>query len=139
MRSHKPEILAAALTLTMLGQAAWCKPPETKYDLVGAVRVELKGLDLQKPADARTLLERLKQAAYHACGGDPRFHYSYATRPEQTVAVYEECRANAVKRAIDRIGAPTLAQIYAEEQPAAAAAGDCTTRGSRVSALLRTR
>ena len=125
MRFLKLQILIAAFALTLLGQNASCK----QYELVGKVHVELKDLDPGNPADARILLERLKQAAYRACGGDPRLNNSYRTRPEQTVAVYEECRKNAMKRAIDRIGAPTLAQLYAE----------CSERESRVSALLRTR
>ena len=114
MRSFKPAVLAATLALTMLGPTAWCKSPDMKWQVVGKVHVELKDLDLANPADARTLLERLTQAAYRACGGDPKRDNHYRTRPEQTVKVYEECRANAVKRAIDQIGAPLLAQAYAE-------------------------
>jgi UrcA family protein len=115
MRSPKPAILTAALLLTLLGPPiAWCKPPESSYDVVGKVRVELKGLDLQNAQDARTLLQRLKQAAYRACGGNPRFSDSYRLRPEETVRAYEECRTNAVKRAVDQIGAQKLAQLYAE-------------------------
>lgn len=109
MRFLKLEILIAAFALTLLGPSASCKT----YELVGKVHVEWKDLDLNNPADARTLLERLKQAAYVACGGDPKLHNSYRTRPEKTVAVYEECRADAVKRAIDQIGAQQLAQLYA--------------------------
>ena len=126
MRPSKPAILAAAIALTLLGPAAWSQEPERNTQAIGKVHVELKDLDLTKRADARTLLERLKQAAYRACGGDPRFHNSYRTRPEQTVKVYEECRENAVKRAIDQIGAPLLAQAYDEEaQHTAAAADEC--------------
>jgi UrcA family protein len=92
------------------------------------VHVEWSDLDLNKPADARTLLERLKRAAYVACGGDPKLHNSYRTRLEKTVAAYEECRANAVKRAIDQIGAQQLTQLYT----------GCSKREERrVSALLR--
>ena len=122
MRSLKPAILAAALAATLLGSAAWSQTPEPKSQIIGKVHVELKDLDLRNPADARTLLERLKQAAYRACGGNPKVHNSYRTRPEQTLKVYEECRANAVKRAIDQIGAPLLAQAYADEQERHAAA-----------------
>jgi UrcA family protein len=121
MRSLKPGFLAAALTLTLLTPAAWSKEPERKTQVIGKVHVELKDLDLNNPVDARTLLERLKQAAYLACGGDPKLHNSYRTRPEQTIKVYEECRANAVNRAIDQIGAPLLAQARDEEERRAAA------------------
>ena len=124
MRSLKLEILIAAFALTLLGESASCKP----YELVGKVHVEFSDLDLNNPADAHTLLERLKQAAYVACGGNPKLHNSYRTRPEKTVAVYEECRTNAVKRAVDQIGAQQLTRLYA----------GCSEQERRVSAVLRT-
>jgi UrcA family protein len=140
MRSLKPGILAAtALALTLLGPAAWGKDPERKTQVIGKVHVELRDLDLTTAADARTLLERLKQAAYRACGGDPKLHNSYRTRPEQTVRVYEECREDAVKRAIDQIGAPLLARAYAEEAQRAAAAAGCADEPRHASALTRAR
>ena len=124
MRSHKLEILIAVLALTLLGENASCKP----YDFVGKVRVDLKDLDLHRPADAHILLERLKSAAYVACGGDPKLNNSYRTRPGKTVAVYEECRENAMKRAIHQIGARELTQLYAAE---------CSERERHSAALLR--
>lgn len=123
MRVLKLEILIAAFALTLLGSSASCKT----YEIVARVHVEWSDLDLNKPADARTLLERLKRAAYVACGGDPKLHNSYRTRREKTVAVYEECRADAVKRAIDQIGAQQLTQLYAA----------CAEQERRGSALLR--
>jgi UrcA family protein len=140
MRSLKPAVLAAAAIITLFGPAAWSQPPETKLQLVGKVHVELKDLDLTKEPDARTLLDRLKQAAYRACGGDPKQHNSYRTRPQQTVRAYEECRENAVKRAIDQIGAPLLVRTYSEEEKQrTAAAGGCIDGDRRVSAWARAR
>jgi UrcA family protein len=137
MRPLKPAILVAALAATLLSSVAWSNPPEPKLQIVGKVHVELKDLNLQNPADAHTLLERLNQAAYRACGGNPKAHNSYRTRPEQTLKVYEECRVNAVKRAIDQIGAPLLAQAYAEEKQRTAAADECIDPESRFSARVR--
>jgi UrcA family protein len=137
MRFLKPGFPVAALALTLLSSAAWCEEPGQKTQLIGKIHVELKDLNLNRPADARTLLDRLRQAAWTACGGDPKLHDSYRTRPEQTLRVYEECRENAVKRAIDQIGAPLLVQAYAEEQQrgaTAANANDCIDRDSRVAA-----
>jgi UrcA family protein len=139
MRSLKPATLVTAFALSLLGSTAWSHPPEPKLNVIGKVHVELKDLDLQNPADARTLLERLKQAAYRACGGDAKLHNSYRTRPEQTLKAYEECRVNAVKRAIDQVGAPLLAQVYAEEAQRAAAADECIDEESRAWALARAR
>lgn len=118
MRSLTPGILATATltALTLLAPAAFGAEPNDKTQLIGKVHVDLKNLNLANAADARTLLERLKQAAYDACGGDPKLNNTYKTRPEQTVRVYEECREDAVKRAIDQIGAPLLARMYAEDE-----------------------
>lgn len=135
MRSPKPGFPIAALALSVLSSAAWTQEPAPKTQVIGKVHVELKDLNLSRPDDARTLLERLRQAAWSACGGDPKLHDSYRTRPEQTVKVYEECRENAVKRAIDQIGAPLLAQAHAEErqrEATAANANNCVERDSRV-------
>jgi UrcA family protein len=100
----------------MLSPDTWCKPPEPTPELVGQVRVGWQGLDLQNPADARTLLTRIEKAAYRACGGNPKFAWSYEHLPERTVEVYELCREGAVKRAIDQIGAAQLARLYKEER-----------------------
>lgn len=116
MRSLQPAIAAFTLALTMISPVTWCKPPDAKPELIGQVRVELKGLDLQNPADARTLLARIEKAAYRACGGNPKLDRTYNLLPERTVEVYERCREAAVKRAIDEIGAAQLAQIYQERQ-----------------------
>jgi len=116
MRSLKPATAAFSLALTMLSPVTWCKPPETKPEVVGHVRVELQGLDLQNPADARRLLTRIEKAAYHACGGNPKFTWSYQLMPQRTVEVYELCREAAVNQAIEQIGSPQLAQVYKEYQ-----------------------
>jgi UrcA family protein len=128
MRSLEPAIAAFTLALTMLSPVAWCQPPEAKPELVGQVRVEWKGLDLQNPADARTLLTRIEKAAYRACGGNPKFAWTYDLMPKRTVHVYEQCREGAVKRAIDQIGAAQLARMYMEERQTTPATADSIAR-----------
>jgi UrcA family protein len=131
MRSLKPAILATAFAMTVLGSpAAWCKPPEPKYNVVGRVHVPLADLNLNDPTDIRTLLERLDAAAYDACGGDPKLHNSYRRSPEKTIAVYEECRTNAVKRVVDQMSVPALTRAYADtHRPHPDLA--CNTQGGR--------
>ena len=136
MRPVKVGILAAVV-FTLLGHAAWCKTPGTRYDVVARVHVAYNDLDLQSPAGAQTLLERLKRAAYRACGGDPKLHRAYRTRPEKTIKVYEECRADAMKRAVDQINAPLVARMYAEEVRNPASGVHCADR-ENLAALLRT-
>lgn len=113
--------LLATVALTMLGHAAACKAsdeqaPGVKYDVIGNTVVQMRDLDLQKPADARTLLKRLDQAAYQACGGDPKFHSSYSMTPRRVVSAFAECRAEAVRRAVDQIGNSTLSRAYADSR-----------------------
>lgn len=128
MRPLTPAIAAFTLALTMLSPVTWSKPPEAKPELIGQVRVEWNGLDLQNPADARTLLTRIEKAAFRACGGNPKFTRSYDLAPVRTVEVYERCREGAVKRAIDQIGAAQLAQLYKEERQTKPATADSIAR-----------
>lgn len=116
-------VLLTVAAATMLGHAVACnasdeRAPEVKYDVIGKVTVPLSDLDLRKPADARTLLARLDEAAYQACGGNPKFHPSYALTPQRTLNVFRDCRAAAVRRAVNQIGSPALTRVYAESQPA---------------------
>src|SRR4051794_268676 len=99
IRSIHTVILAIAAS-TMLGLPAACKASDVTYDFVGQVPVELKGLNLHDPDAARILLARLDRAAWQACGGDPKFHSAYAMRPEQVRRVFQECRNDAVARAV---------------------------------------
>lgn len=137
-RSARSAMFAAVL-VTMLGAAAACKASDgqvpatsaqdaaasqAKYDLIGKTIVPLGDLDLDKPADARVLLKRLDRAAYQACGGNPKFHASYSMTPRRVLDAYAECQVEAVRRAVDRIGNPTLSRMYADsrrtEHPVAA-------------------
>jgi UrcA family protein len=83
---------------------------------LASIRVAYSDLDLSREADARTLLERIGQAAYRACGGNPRRHPTYELMPRYTKAVFEECRNDAVTRAVTTISAPALLQILAQLQ-----------------------
>jgi UrcA family protein len=128
MRSLAPAITTLTLALAMLSPVAGARPPEAEPELVGQVRVDMKGLDLQNTADARTLLKRIEKAAWRACGGNPKFASTYDGMPVKTVEVYGRCREGAVRRAIDRIGAAQLAQIYEEQRQAAPTTADSSTR-----------
>ncbi len=116
MRSLEPAIAAFTLAATMLSPVTWCKPPEAKPELVGQVHVTLEGYDLEKPADARALLTRIETAAYRACGGNPKFTWSYNLLPRRTMEVYERFRESAVERAVGQIGAAQLTYIYKERR-----------------------
>lgn len=113
--------LLAVLALTLLGHAGACTASEepasnAKYDVIGKAVVRMGDLNLQKPADARALLQRLDRAAYQACGGNPKFHSSYSRMPRRVVEAFEECRAEAVRRTVEEIGHSTLTRVYADSR-----------------------
>lgn len=105
---------AASLFLVVNPAQAWQPSPEKQ--LVRTERVTYADLDLSRQADARILLDRIKKAAYRACGGDPRRHPAHTLMPRRTEMAFKDCREDAVARAIDSIDAPVLLQ--ARVQPA---------------------
>src|SRR5262249_52030422 len=100
-----------SLALVSIARA---QPSAEKTELVGRVPVSYADLDPEKEADARVLLGRLQQAAYAACGGNPKHHFAYTSMPRKTRQVFEDCRRNAVTRAVDAIKSPTLSRVLAE-------------------------
>jgi UrcA family protein len=103
--------LAAALILSAtIAQSAFAN---SKTERIDSITVRVSDLDLQKDADVQTLLGRLQRAAVKACGGNPRFHPSYALMPRHTTEVFQQCRRNAIATAVTTIGAPKLASALA--------------------------
>lgn len=100
----------AVLFCIAINPAAQATSLSQERQFVGSVRVSYADLDLTRPSDVEILLERIKKAAYRACGGSPRLHPSYTVMPGRTVMVYKECREDAIARAIDDVDAPALSQ-----------------------------
>ena len=100
----------AALLFVAMNPVAQATVPTTAKQLVGKVLVSYGDLDLNREADVEILLGRIEKAAYRACGGNPRLHPSYTLMPHHTVAVFKECREEAIARAIGEVDAPVLAQ-----------------------------
>lgn len=101
----------AALVCLAIPAAQADTRPEKKM-LVASVRVTYADLDLTQREDAQTLLGRIQDAAYRACGGDPRRHMNYDVMPTRVQAVFKECREDAVARAIAEIHTPALSQAH---------------------------
>lgn len=108
-----------AQVLLFLLAAAVAAPDNVPADrqFVAAITVPLKDLDLDTEQGAALALERLDEAAFHACGGDPAFHPSYKVMPHRTVEVFRACREDAVARAVTDVGAPNLVQARARRPP----------------------
>ena len=78
---------------------------------VRRVTVSYGDLDLGTLGDARVLLTRLQKAAFHACGGDPRLNTDYGIMGPHIEKLYQDCRDDAVARAVDTVNAPLLTEI----------------------------
>ena len=90
---------AALACLAMLPTAQADTRPDKKK-MVASLRVNYADLDLARPMDAQVLFARIKQAAFRACGGDPREHRNYDMMPNRVEAAFQECREDAVVRAV---------------------------------------
>ena len=122
-RSIEPRLPACrrlaciALALPAFGGCALTAlQPIRQPQPLASVRVAYSDLDLSREADVSTLLERIGQAAYWACGGNPRRHPAYELMPRYTKAVFQECRDDAIARAVSAIGAPALFQAFTQLQ-----------------------
>ena len=107
MRLTSP--LWCALAFFAVNPTVRAEQPSPEKQLVRSVRVTYTDLDLSRETDVEILLARIEQAAYRACGGNPRRHPSYDVMPNRTEEVFKECREDAVARAVGEIDAPVLA------------------------------
>ncbi len=106
-------LFVASFLLTTVAHAVLSQAAESRPIRIADVHVRFHDLDLRDDADAQILLDRLERAAITACGGNPVFHGSYELMPRRTVEVFQQCRDEAVARAVDAVGAPTLSRLFA--------------------------
>ena len=109
-RSIKSRFFIAAVGVIATTQIAVAEMPGERVE-VGRVTVSYSDIDLGNVADVRLMLGRLEQAAYRACGGDPRWNPSYALLWDTLNAEYRRCRSDAVSRAVTTVDAPLLSQM----------------------------
>src|SRR5262249_25030589 len=79
---------------------------------VGRVIVSYHDLDLRALGDAHVMLARLQHAAFRACGGDARLHPDYDLMWQHVNKVYQDCRNDAVSRAVATVDAPLLTEVF---------------------------
>ena len=103
--------LLAAIGIFATTQVAIADVPAKRAE-VGRVTVSYGDLDLGNDTDARLMLSRLQRAAFQACGGDPRWNPEYALLWDRLIAEYQQCRNDAVSRAVVEIDAPLLMQAF---------------------------
>jgi UrcA family protein len=104
-------IVVAGMAVLAHAQTANAGAP--KRELIDSVKVPYSDLDLRNDAGARAMLKRLENAAYHVCGGDPRRQPTYKIMPKHVKAVINECREDAVARAVAAVDEKALWQVFA--------------------------
>jgi UrcA family protein len=105
-KSHVAHVLGlslAASALLAFGEPAKAQPDDQSTN----VRVNFADLDINHPAGAEGLLKRIERAANTACGGEPGAHFG------TEMLVYQQCRTDAITRAVDRVNAPLLTAVAA--------------------------
>ena len=112
-------ILPIILCLTIAQSALALPHTATKTGRIASVRVRISDLDLRKDADVQVLLGRLEQAAFTACGGDPRLHWLYPLS-SYVAKVFRQCRRDAIATAVATIGAPKVTLAFEEASKRAA-------------------
>lgn len=107
--------LVVALGIIAATQSAFASKRAEGVE-VGRVTVSYSDLDLTALGDAHLMLARLQHAAYKACGGDPRLHPDYDLMWQHVNKVYQDCRNNAVSKAVVEVDAPVLTAVYKGEE-----------------------
>jgi UrcA family protein len=114
MRISVP-ILAAAVILAALSFGAHA---DTSTDgrstrITGRSAVYYGDLNLYAEKDAKIMLQRIERAAKKACGGPAPFS-AYTGSLDRA---FEECRDQAVERAVKQLGVPEVTRIHSEARP----------------------
>jgi UrcA family protein len=103
--------MAIAAFIGTIGTAA-AQPAEGDRIVRRDVVVGYHDLNLSEARDAAILLDRLSRAAEQACGGRPFSFYELDdTHLRQE---YHRCHADALARAVEKVGAPLVKQLLAQ-------------------------
>jgi len=109
------QIFAAAVmsAASCFGARAGTSTDSPPAHITGRSAVHYGDLNLNVERDAKIMLQRIERAAKKACGGHAAVS-SYTGTLERT---FEECRGNAVQRALKQLDAPLVTRIYCEARP----------------------
>jgi UrcA family protein len=100
----------AMTAFTMSAMAA-----ETPRVRAYSVKVNYSDLDLTKEEDAREMLGRLERAASIVCGGNDRFSVAYKSPTGRSARFFEECREDALSRAVATVDSRELWVAFGSE------------------------
>ena len=107
----RKSLVLSAIGIIATSQVALSKTPIEPLE-IGRVAVSYGDLDLGNATDAHLMLDRLQDAAYKACGGDPRWSPSYTLHWNWLATEFQQCRHDAVSRAVATVDAPLLSQVF---------------------------
>jgi len=105
--------IVAGITMSAFAaSAATAGAPEFR---AYSVTVNYSDLDLTKDADARQMLDRLDRASFKACGGNEQFDPAHRTRTGRFAQFFQECRDDALARAVATVDSQKLWQVFRAE------------------------
>jgi len=111
----RKSLVLGAIGIIATTQVALARAPVERVE-IGRVAVSYGDLDLGNASDARVLLDRLQDAAYKACGGDRRSISNYTPQWNWLATELQECRNDAVSRAVATVDAPLLSTVFRGEK-----------------------
>jgi hypothetical protein len=114
IRTH---LLTTVILAALAMSAAVAEPPAIR----GQALVRYADLDLSRPADARTFLERLADAAQKACGGRAQIALAGPAAEPLARKVFQACQKEALAQAVTGVRAPLVQKLFAEANGAALA------------------
>jgi UrcA family protein len=109
-------IFAAAVMMSVLsfGAHADASTHGPLTNITGRSAVYYGDLNLKAEQDAKIMLQRIERAAKKACGGHATVSSYIGSLDHYT---FEECRGEAIQRAVKQLGAPLVIRIYSEARP----------------------
>jgi UrcA family protein len=100
------------MTATCAGAHADTAPDADATEVTGRTAVHYGDINLSDEHDAWIMLQRIERAAKTACGGHATVSSNTGTVDYHT---FDECRARAVQRTVQRLGAPLVTRVYSEQ------------------------
>jgi UrcA family protein len=104
--------LTVAVAMAVIGFASSASAGDT---IQRDVQVSYSDLNIKTETGASVLLDRIYHAARQACGGSPFMHPMYNVMPSAVTADFAKCYHNAVVSAVDSVGSPVVAAVYARK------------------------
>ena len=106
-------IFAATMMLAALSFRVYAETPSPGTIVQGRTVVHYGDLNLDTEQDAKTMLQRIEQAAKKACGR----HATFSTYTGSLDHTFEACRSEAIQRTVKQLGVSMVTQIYFEARP----------------------